>query len=64
MSLLDLPRIEVSGTPSELGEVIGRSLQIEITAMIDRSGSIVPVRAANTHGDEGVVATPSPSIPS
>ncbi|HCA39840.1 MAG: hypothetical protein QF781_05570 [Phycisphaerales bacterium] len=36
MSLLDLPRIEVSGTLSELGEAIGSSLKIEIAAMIDR----------------------------
>lgn len=36
MSLLDLPCIEVSGTPSEIGEAIGASLQDEIAAMIDR----------------------------
>jgi hypothetical protein len=36
MSTLELPCIEVSGTPSELGETLGGSLRVEIAAMIDR----------------------------
>jgi hypothetical protein len=36
MSMLHLPRIEASGTPTELGEGIGQALRADVTAMIDR----------------------------
>ena len=36
MSMLDLPCIEASGTPTQLGEGIGQALRADVAAMIDR----------------------------